>query len=189
MENHRSIFLIHSLHLLSNPHSTGNISIFFAVKKFIDGQYLLMESTFLFRPCVELLFFDGNTATAADATCSISDVSSARHDCNALQCDKDDSREEVSEAKIVTRIYFNRNSILFQVRRSAPSFILWRHVRYFCHIAKIHTITRLYKMCFRLTIAREIGFHILFVVDDPLHWNFFFLCGIEKKKSCFPFTT
>lgn len=119
METHT--FLIHSIHglthLLSIPE---NISIFFAEKKFIDGQYLLMESNFQFRPRVELVFFDGNATTTENVSCPISsDRIDALDNCNAMQCIGDDSRKEASEAKIVTKIYFNRNSILFQVRKNA----------------------------------------------------------------------
>lgn len=111
-----SLCVTHSLPI------SGRISIHFAVKKFVGGQHLLMESNFLFRPSVELLFFDGN-ATAMSMTCPSSDTCSsttARQDCFTMKCDEGDSRRDASEAKIVTKIYFKRNSILFQVGTAQP---------------------------------------------------------------------
>lgn len=71
-----------------------------------------MESNFLFRPRVELLFFDGNAT--ADDSCSTNGAN------NAMQYSEGDrSRKDLSDAKIVIRIYFDRNSILFQVRTNA----------------------------------------------------------------------
>lgn len=116
-ENHSFNFYSFSLcvtHSLSIP---GKISIYFAVKKFVDGQHLLMESNFLFRPSVELLFYDGN-ATISSVACPISDTRSSpttRQGCFTMKCNEGYSRSHASGAKIVTKIYFNRNSILFQV--------------------------------------------------------------------------
>lgn len=188
METHT--FLMHSVHglthLLSIPE---NISIFFAVKKIIDGQYLLMESNFLFRPRVELLFFDGNTTTAANASCPISSDSdetiTIAMQCNAseMTAARKRPKRKLSQKSISTGIRFCFRYI--KVHSKHHIFCMFFE---FCHIvittSHTHTNTlpetKLY-VCFAFVRRLNVKLtSILFVANDRQQSD-----SLKKKpQSC-----
>lgn len=73
-----------------------------------------MESNFLFRPRVELLFLDGNATTMYE-TVNNNHKTTIRCSCD----DNDDIRNRNMNSKLITKVYFQRNSILFQVSVNA----------------------------------------------------------------------